>query len=168
MVNRFIALLTGNILLDLGGGKGIPLARYFIEHGYSMHAIDTAPQMIEQCQQHFPKQQWFVADMRHLNLKQRYARILAWDSFFHLTHDDQRAMFPIFLSMLKWVPHSYLLGPSYGQALSFLEGETLYHASLAAEEYQYLLAANGFQVIQMIVNDSSCTKHTVWLAQKHQ
>jgi hypothetical protein len=35
-------------------------------------------------------------DMRCLALDRRFDGILAWDSFFHLKHEDQQAMFPIF------------------------------------------------------------------------
>jgi hypothetical protein len=45
-----------------------------------------------------PDQEWIVADMRSLALGRRFNGILAWDSFFHLGHDDQRKMFQIFAS----------------------------------------------------------------------
>src|SRR3712207_7171924 len=44
----------------------------------------------------FPDARWVVADMRTLRLGARFAGILAWDSFFHLRPDDQRAMFRTF------------------------------------------------------------------------
>ena len=44
----------------------------------------------------FPTQEWIVADMRKLALQRKFSGILAWDSFFHLCHDDQRNMFPVF------------------------------------------------------------------------
>jgi hypothetical protein len=31
-----------------------------------------------------------------LSLQRSFDGILAWDSFFHLNHDDQRRMFPVF------------------------------------------------------------------------
>jgi hypothetical protein len=34
--------------------------------------------------------------MRELALRRRFDGILAWDSFFHLAHEDQRRMFAIF------------------------------------------------------------------------
>ena len=34
--------------------------------------------------------------MRELALGRKFSGILAWDSFFHLRHDDQRRMFPVF------------------------------------------------------------------------
>jgi len=36
--------------------------------------------------------EWIVADMRHLALGRQFDGILAWDSYFHLSQDAQRAM----------------------------------------------------------------------------
>lgn len=78
-------------------------------------------------------------------------------------------MFPVFSQHAQVnAPLLFTSGPSHGEALGKLQGETLYHASLAPEKYQYLLAKNGFQVVKMIANDPECTGHTVWLAQKYQ
>lgn len=55
--DRFITLLTGNTLLDFGCGTGIPVARHFIEQGYAVQSVDSAPKMTEQCPQNFPEQQ---------------------------------------------------------------------------------------------------------------
>jgi hypothetical protein len=52
--------------------------------------------MISFCRDRLPDQEWIVGDMRQLALGRRFDGILAWDSFFHLNHDDQRRMFPIF------------------------------------------------------------------------
>jgi hypothetical protein len=46
-----------------------------------------------------------------------------------------------------------------------LHGEPLYHASLDSEEYRALLGANGFQTVAHIIEDPTCGRRTVWLAQ---
>ncbi len=43
-----------------------------------------------------PDQEWMVGGMRSLALGRTFDGVLAWDSFFHLTHDDQLRMSPIF------------------------------------------------------------------------
>ncbi|CAI1525198.1 Uncharacterised protein [Serratia entomophila] len=57
-------------------------------------------------------------------------------------------------------------GTSDGVALGRFEGEPLFHASLAQEEYRQLLQENGFNIIKMVVEDPDCQGRTVWLAQK--
>jgi SAM-dependent methyltransferase len=153
-------------VLDLGCGAGEPIARYLIEHGCRVTGVDAAPAMISLCAERFPDMTWAVADMRSLALGKRFGATVAWDSLFHLTAEAQRGMFPIFRD--HSAPRSLLLftsGPAHGEAIGELYGKPLYHASLAAEEYRALLAANGFAVLEHAVEDADCGGHTVWLAQ---
>lgn len=153
-------------VLDVGCGAGEPIARYLIDNGCTLTGIDGAAAMIDLCASRFPDMTWIVADMRTLELQRRFDAIVAWDSFFHLTPEAQRGMFPIFRDHIA--PGGLLLftsGPRHGEAIGELYGERLYHASLAPDEYRALLAANGFEVLTHTVEDPECGRHTVWLAQ---
>ena len=56
-------------------------------------------------------------------------------------------------------------GPSEGVSIGTLEGDALYHASLAPAAYEALLAQHGFELIAHCAEDQSCGMATVWLAQ---
>jgi hypothetical protein len=106
-----------------------------------------------------------VADMRTLSLGRTFDGLIAWDSFFHLTPDDQRRMFAVFQNHAA--PQAALMftsGPAHGEAIGTFEGEPLYHASLAPQEYHALLDAHGFRVVRHVAEDPACNGHTVWLA----
>lgn len=153
-------------ILDLGCGGGIPIARYLIERGFRVTGVDASSTMIELWRSRFPDNRALLADMRRLELGERFNGIIAWDSFFHLPQDDQRSMFQTFARHAT--PDSALLftsGPSRGEAVGTLRGESLYHASLDPEEYESLLAENGFVVRDHLVDDPQCHR-TVWLAQR--
>jgi hypothetical protein len=105
-------------------------------------------------------------DMRKLALQRQFSGILAWDSFFHLSYDDQRRMFPLFREHAA--PNAALMftsGPVHGEAIGSLAGEPLYHASLDPTEYRLLLDQSGFRVVAYIAEDADCGGHTIWLAQ---
>jgi SAM-dependent methyltransferase len=165
-LDRFLALLpAGGRVLDLGCGPGVPIARYLAAAGCAVMAVDAAPRMIELCRANVPAAECLVADMRGLTLGRCFDGILAWDSFFHLTQDDQRAMFPVFRRHAA--PGAALLftsGPAQGEAIGQFGGERLYHASLDPDAYRALLAANGFAVVAQRSEDAECGGHTVWLA----
>lgn len=167
-LDRFHRLLPGRpAVLDLGCGCGEPLGRALVERGCSLTGIDSAPEMIDLCRARMPGQVWCVADMRTLSLGRVFDGILAWDSFFHLCHDDQRRMFPLFRAHAA--PRAALMftsGPRHGEAIGRFEDEPLYHASLDAAEYRALLDENGFRVVAHMVEDPGCGHHTVWLAQR--
>ncbi|MHC1789024.1 class I SAM-dependent DNA methyltransferase [Solidesulfovibrio sp.] len=154
-------------VLDLGCGTGEPLAGFFIRAGHPVVGLDGSAAMITRCRRRFPDMTWIVGDMRGLSLCRTFGAIMAWDSFFHLEYDDQRAMFPVFAAHAR--PGSLLLftsGPAHGEAVGIMDGVTFAHYSLAAAEYRELLCRHGFAVLRHVVEDPDCGGHTVWLAQK--
>lgn len=165
-LDRFLAIVPrGGEILDIGCGSGEPIARYFIESGYRVAGVDSSPTLISLCRERFPGHNWAVADMRTLLIGRRFGGIVAWDSFFHLDHDDQRRMLPVFRAhAASGAPLLFTSGPSHGEAIGSYEGEPLYHASLDPEEYRALLRGNGFEEIAHVAADPDCGGHTVWLA----
>lgn len=166
-LDRFCALVSpGGPVLDMGCGAGEPIARYVSEHGHAVTGVDSSPAMIAKFRARLPGEQVLVADMRALSLGRLFQGILAWDSFFHLCHEDQRRMFPVF--RMHAAPGAALMftsGPAYGEAMGRLEGEPLYHASLDAAEYRTLLDDAGFGIVATLAEDQTCGGRTVWLAQ---
>lgn len=165
-LDRFLGLLPprGSIL-DLGCASGVPIDAYLIHRGFAVTGVDSSPSMIALCRERFPQSEWLVADMRTLALDRRFDGVLAWDSFFHLNHEDQRTLFPVFARHAQ--PRGTLMftsGHLYGEVLGEFAGEPLYHSSLDPTEYRLLLHQNGFQVVGHVVQDPACGEHTVWLA----
>jgi len=167
-LDRFAALLPpGGTILDIGCGFAEPIAAYFIAREFSVTGADSSPSMIAACRSRFPDNEWHVSDMRTLELHNTFDGVVAWDSFFHLTPDDQRRMFAVFGRHAS--PDAALMftsGPFYGEALAEYHGNPLYHASLDPAEYRTLLADGGFHVVAHIAEDADCNGHTVWLAQR--
>jgi cyclopropane fatty-acyl-phospholipid synthase-like methyltransferase len=167
-LDRFLSLMpTQPSVLDIGCGMGEPIARHLIERGCAVTGIDSSEPLIALCRERFPQQAWQVADMRELALDRRFDGLIAWDSFFHLTPDAQRQMFPRFRNhAADGAALLFTSGPSHGEAIGSFEGEPLYHGSLAPAEYHSLLAKNEFAVVDHVVEDPECGGHTVWLAQR--
>lgn len=169
-LDRFLALLqSGTSLLDVGCGAAEPIAGYLIRSGYRVTGVDSSAPLLAMARRRFPDQAWIEADMRALALGRRFHGILAWDSFFHLSPEDQPAMFAVFREHIQ--PGGALLftsGPEHGSVLGDFEGEPLYHGSLDPEEYRALLRANGFAVVAHVATDPACGEHTVWLARAEQ
>jgi SAM-dependent methyltransferase len=91
--DRFVAALPrGEVtVLDLGCGSGSPVAKYMAEDRGRL-----VPNAYFVCRERVPDHEWLVGDIRLLQLPRRFDGILAWDSFFHLTPDDQLRMFDVF------------------------------------------------------------------------
>jgi len=166
-LDRFLALLRPRAsILDLGCGSAEPIARYFIEQARHVTGVDSSSALINVCKSRFPDQTWIVSGMRTLSLTRRFDGILAWDSFFHLSPEDQPQMFSIFKSHAA--PHAALMftsGTVHGEAIGDFQGEPLYHGSLDTAEYRSLLNQHGFAVVSHVVEDPTSGGRTVWLAQ---
>lgn len=155
----------GNIL-DLGCGSGKPIFEYFKNRGYQVVGVDASEKILSIARENFPEDEFFLMDMRQLKLEQKFNAIIAWHSFFHLEGKDQEKMFKIFQEQLE--PNGVLMftsGNELAEAWSENYGQDLYHASLSPEQYQELLAAHQFKLIQHSIEDPECGCATVWIAQ---
>ncbi|HEY6413411.1 MAG TPA: class I SAM-dependent methyltransferase [Edaphobacter sp.] len=144
-------------ILDVGCGSGEPIASYLIEQGHPVTGIDSSPTLIRMCRQRFPAQDWRICDMRQLDLGRTFGGILAWDSFFHLSPADQRNMFKVFRAhATSSTALIFTSGADHSEVFGQYRGEPLYHGSLSAEEYRYLLHENGFEVVSHLAEDPTC------------
>jgi SAM-dependent methyltransferase len=168
-LDRFLRYTTGREILDLGCGSGLPIARYLGERNRAVTGVDGAATLVEIFKENLPNQTVIHADMRGLDLGKTFDGILAWNSFFHLNHADQRAMFPIFAAHAgPGAPLMLTTGTSEGEAIGAVDGAPVYHASFAPETYRTLFDESGFDVVDMVMEDPNCGGHTIWLARKRR
>lgn len=167
-IDRFVGLLPcAGSVLDLGCGGGEPVACRMVADGLQVTGVDSSPALIALCQSRMPRQQWVHADMRSVSLGRRFDGVLAWDSFFHLKHDDQRAMFSIFAAhAFRGGILMFNAGLAHGEAIGSYRGDPLYHASLGADEYARLLSETGFELVEHSINDPAKGGRIVWIARR--
>jgi SAM-dependent methyltransferase len=152
-------------VLDLGCGSGEPIAAWFVRRGDRVTGVDGAAAMIAELRARVPGAEVIHADMRGLALGRRFDVILAFNSVFHLSPDDQRAMFPVFAAHAA--PGATLLftsGPAAGEAWGRVGASAVYHASLDPAEYRACLSQNGFAEVWFRPDDAELMGHSVWLA----
>lgn len=167
-LDRFSTLLPATgVVLDCGCGAGEPIATYLVREGFCIIGVDSSAAMIFKFQARLPDQRAVVRDMRSLSLNMRFQGILAWDSFFHLNHEDQRRMFAVFAAHADaGAALMFTSGTSHGVVIDSFEGEAFFHASLDPLEYRSLLEQHGFAVVSTVAEDPACGGRTVWLARR--
>ena len=170
-LDRFLVACPRNTgrpkIIDIGCGSGAPIARYLADRGARVTGLDAAPAMCAHFEATVPGASVIEADMRSFEPTERFDGILAWNSFFHLSAEDQTAMFAKFAALAdSQAALMFTSGPSAGEAIGEVGGMPIYHASLAPETYRELLAEAGFKVISFVPEDPDCGGHTVWLARR--
>ncbi len=164
-LDRALAYAAGRRVLDLGCGPGRPIATYLADRRCAVTGVDAAPTMVDLFAANLPGATAIEADMRGLDLGETFDLILAWNSLFHLSADDQRKMFATFAAHAHdRTVLMFTSGPDAGEATGTAGGLPVYHASLAPWEYRDLLAAEGFEEIAFVAEDPDCQGHSVWLA----
>lgn len=165
-IKRFLTLIPAKgDILDVGCGAGDPVGGYIIGRGYTLTGVDSSAPLIDLCKNKYPLHKWLERDMRTLSLNKKFDGIVVWDSFFHLSRDEQRNMFHIF----KTHSHEgtiliFTSGNHDGEVVGRFLDDDLYHSSLSPEEYRNLLLTNGFKILDH-VQDDPCCERTVWMAQ---
>jgi cyclopropane fatty-acyl-phospholipid synthase-like methyltransferase len=167
-LDRFLlAVPKGGHVLDLGCGGGEPVDRYLIDRGYLLTGVDVSEKMVALVRTRFGRHRWFRADMRKAAMDRKFHGVLAWDSLFHLPHDDQAAMIERVAAWLE--PGGAFLfntGPARGEALGCQFDEELYHASLAPYEYRAIFEDLGLIEIAFAPDDDATRGRSVWLVRK--
>lgn len=167
-LDQFIKALPEQAsVLDVGCGAGVPIAEYLLQRGLLLTGLDAALSMLALCQSRFPDASWVHRDMRDLNLETKFDGILSWDSFFHLKQAEQRQLLPVLAKHVKAQGVLLLtIGHEAGEVTGTVEGETVYHASLAVDEYVSILNGLGFNQFEIKLEDEDCGFHSVLLAKR--
>ena len=165
-LERFAARIPpGGAVLDAGCGTGDPISRWFIERGFVLTGVDYAAPMIDIAAARFPEAEWRVGDMRTLDLGARYAALVSWHAFFHLTAEEQRAVLKRLAAHAEpGAPLLFTVGPRAGEVLAQVGGEPVYHASLDQAGYAAALDAASFDVVDFVPEDASVGEASVLLA----
>ncbi|SLN11481.1 dTDP-3-amino-3,4, 6-trideoxy-alpha-D-glucopyranose [Pseudoruegeria aquimaris] len=167
-LDRFLrALPAPRDVLDMGCGFGAPVASYLTQAGCAVTGVDGSAAMVAAFRETLPGSEARHADMRRLALGRRFSGLLAWNSLFHLTPEDQAAMFAVLKAHAA--PGAVLMftcGPGQGLAMGEMDGRALYHASLSPDAYRACMEAEGFEPLLFMAEDPACNGHSVWLARR--
>ncbi|MEC8201857.1 MAG: class I SAM-dependent methyltransferase [Pseudomonadota bacterium] len=73
---------------------GDPSAAFVAGRGFRVTGIDADPAMLAIARLKALAGDWWLGNMRTRDLLERFSGLIGWDSFFHLTQDEQRAVLP--------------------------------------------------------------------------
>lgn len=147
----FPHLRPGAMVLDLGCGCGIPVARRLVSHGFGVVGVDLSPVQIERARRLVPEADFRWADMTELDFPtESFDAIVSFYAVVHVPVAEQPALF---LSMHRWLkPEGWLLATVGSQPWTGTEenwlgaGGTMYWSHEGTETYLRWLREAGFKV----------------------
>jgi cyclopropane fatty-acyl-phospholipid synthase-like methyltransferase len=161
-------LPSGAKVLDLGCGTGNPIAKYIVEKGFRLIAVDESEKMLEIAKQVVPKAEFIHSDMIRVQLADGFAAAIAWDSVFHVERKHHSAIFHKLAKSLE--PGGRLLlsvgGSGADDFTSEMFGHTFFYSGHEPEVTRKSLEAEGFEIELWEVDDPSSRGHIAVIARR--
>jgi predicted TPR repeat methyltransferase len=149
-------LKSGDSLLDVGCGAGIPNAKYLADKGFHIIGIDVSSMLLSEARKTVPNAMFVKADIVDFHTNKRFNAILAWDSLFHLKLSEHEIVFRKVYWFLK--DNGYLLfthgGGTGGEITGDMFGQRFSYSTLGEEKTRKLLEHLGFKIIHWEIDDS--------------
>ncbi|MEM9533327.1 MAG: class I SAM-dependent methyltransferase, partial [Pseudomonadota bacterium] len=145
---------------------GEPIDRYLLEQGFAVTGLDYSEPMLALARSRFPEATFIRQDMRDLTLEGHgFDAVISWDGFFHLTADEQLTLLSQLRRVLKRPGELFLtVGPEAGEVIGHVEGEAVYHASLAPEAYEAQLTRLGFSNARVYASETELEQRVLLTA----
>jgi cyclopropane fatty-acyl-phospholipid synthase-like methyltransferase len=170
-------LPPGAKVLDLGCGTGNPVAKYIVERGFRVVGVDQSKRMLEIAKSVVPDAVLIHSDMVDLELNERFAAAIAWDSVFHVERKHHSAIYSKLANSLE--PGGRLLLSTGGSGVdsnaddsgaegftSEMFGHTFFYSGYEPQVASKLLEAAGFEIELWEVDDPSSRGHIAVIARK--
>lgn len=155
-------LKPGCHVLDVGCGTGQPIAQFFSDNGFSVTGIDISEKMVQHAQSlDLQNCKFVLCDVLDYCPDVSYDAVIAFDSLWHVDHDNQAKFYSKISSLLNI--GGYLMfthGKTDGEVVGEMFGEKFYHSALDLERVKELLKESGFEIVQCLENYSEKTTGT--------
>lgn len=142
-------LPEGAYVLDVGCGTGSPVAAYLCGRGFRVTGLDPSPRMLEKAiGLDLPNAEFILGGLFDFRTRRQFDAVIAFDSLWHIAHDDQKKIYPAIAALLKKGGlFLFTHGNRDGEVTGEMFGERFRYSALDADEVCSLLEENGFEVL---------------------
>jgi SAM-dependent methyltransferase len=170
-LDELVPLLTpGAPVLDLGCGRGVPVARR-LASTHRVTGVDLSPIQVERARHNVPEGQFICADMTEVAFPEKhFYAVVSFYAIIHVPLDEQIALLH---KMHRWLrPGGYLMatvghGAWTGQEENWLDaGAAMYWSHADEATYLGWLKEAGFEVSWTRFIPEEDGGHTLLLARK--
>jgi ubiquinone/menaquinone biosynthesis C-methylase UbiE/ADP-ribose pyrophosphatase YjhB (NUDIX family) len=162
-LDKFISLLKGKNVLDVGCGPGRD-TKYFIENGFNATGIDYSKKFVEICKKDVPKVTFKIMDMCNITFADRsFDGLWVSASFLHIPKPNSEKVLRDFHRVLKNNGILYLSVIGGTEEVLFEDiknhpGYLRFFARYTKEELVNIIRKAGFEVIEVVETESHNNK----------
>ena len=80
-------------VLDFGCGTGNPIAKHIAERGFRIVGIDQSKELLKIAKTIVPEAEFIHGDMVDIQLAEKFAAVVAWDSVFHVERKHHSSIY---------------------------------------------------------------------------
>lgn len=168
-------LAPGARVLDLGCGTGNPIARYIIDRGFRVVGVDQSEKMLAIAQRVIPEAELIHADMIGVQLNEKFAAAIVWDSAFHVRRENHAAIYQKVAGALEAGGRMLLsvggegaesLDSTFAGLTSEMYGATFFYDAYDPRLARQLIERAGFEIELWEIDDPSSHGHIAVIARK--
>lgn len=168
-LEKFTKLLSsGQTILDVGCGAGLPVDKFLIDKGFTVNGIDISEKQIELARKNVPQAFYEVKDMSALKeYEYCVSGIVSFYAIFHIPREQHASLFKKFASFMP--KGGFLMvtmganGEDAGSVQEF-HGEKMFYSFYPPEKNTEIIKEAGFEIILNEINVSGGEKHQIILA----
>lgn len=156
-------------ILDIGCGAGLPIDKYFVDHGHKVIGIDISQKQIELVKKNVPQGEFFVNDMSDLKVGEyQLDVVVSFYAIFHIPREEHETLFKKINSFL---PEGGLLlvtmgaGEYEGLEDNFL-GTKMWWSHFGADRNRQIIQNVGFEILLDEIDAGDNERHQIILAKK--
>lgn len=169
-LEKLVSLLRlGSTILDIGCGAGMPIDRFFIDHGQKVIGIDISEKQIELAEKNVPEGGFEVRDMSEIKSSEYSVdAVVSFYSIFHIPREEHKELFKKINSFL---PKDGLIlvtmgAGEYEGAEDNFHGSKMWWSHYGADKNKQIIEDAGFKILLDEIDISDKEKHQIILARK--
>lgn len=144
-------LTSGNKVLDLGCGIGMPFDKFLSENGWKLTGIDIAENHVEKARQNIPSAEFKQGDFFDLEFDQgEFDAIVSFYAIFHIPREEHSKLLN---KMKDWIKEDGAILITMGaEKMDMMEGdiggEEMLWSSYSAKKNKELVEEAGFNIVE--------------------
>lgn len=162
-------LKPNSTILDIGCGAGIPVDKFFVDHGHKVIGIDISEKQIELAKKNVLEATFAVKDMSEFREGEyEVEAVVSFYAIFHIPREKHLELFKkinSFLASKGLILVTMGAGEYEGEEENF-HGVKMWWSHYGADKNREIIKNAGFEILSDEINSSGGERHQIILARK--